>query len=176
MAKTKPGKIYRIPKKRLFTRKEYMDGVPNPKITIFDMGDVSNPDRFEISLSLYPKEDVQITHNALEAARIAANRYITKVTGRTGFYMKFRVFPHVVLRENKQATGAGADRVSDGMRRAFGKNVGLAALVKKNQKIVTLSVNRNHYQAAREALRRAGMKIPSPFGISIDKGRELLKL
>ncbi len=174
MAKMKPGRVYRIPKNRLYTRREYIDGIPNPKITIFDMGDLSNPDRFEISVSLYPKEDVQITHNALEAARVAANRYITKIAGRTGYYMKFRVYPHVVLRENKMATGAGADRVSDGMRKAFGKPVGLAAVVKKGQPIITIKVNRQHFAAAKEALRRAGMKIPCSFGISIDKGKELV--
>ncbi len=176
MSKTKPGKVYRVAKKRLFTRKEYMKGVPNPKITIFDMGDIINPDKFEISLSLHTKEEVQITHNALEAARIAANKYMTKIAGRSGFYLKFRVFPHVVLRENKLATGAGADRVSDGMRGSFGKNVGLAAHVKKNQKVVTINVNRNNYWAAVKALRKAGMKIPGPFSISIDRGRELLNL
>lgn len=176
MPASKPGKIYRRAKKRLYTRREYMEGVPNPRITIYDMGELSNPGRFPLAISLYPREDTQITHNALEASRIAANRYILKVAGRTGYYMKFRVAPHVVLRENRVATGAGADRVSDGMRRAFGKNIGLAAHVKKNQKIITLRVNRNHYKAAREALRRAGMKIPAPFGISIDEGKELLNI
>ncbi|WP_456474424.1 50S ribosomal protein L16 [Candidatus Pyrohabitans sp.] len=169
MAKLKPGKIYRIPKKRLYTRREYMDGTPNPKITIFDMGDVSNPERFEYQLSLYAKEPGQITHNALEASRIAANRYITKRAGRSGFYMKFRVYPHVVLRENKMATGAGADRVSDGMRRAFGKPVGLAALVKEGQKVITLRTTENYVEDAKEALRRAAMKLPMPCGIAVEK-------
>jgi len=175
MATTKPGKIYRRPKSRKYTRREYMEGVPNSRITIYDMGDLSNPHRFPVTLSLYPKEDTQITHNAMEASRIAANRYIVKVAGRTGFYLKYRVAPHVVLRENRLASGAGADRVSDGMRKSFGKNIGLAAHVKKNQKIISLSVPRNRYKAAREALRRAGMKIPAPYGISIDRGKELLK-
>ncbi len=36
--------------------------------------------------------------------------------------MVLRKFPHQVLRENKQATGAGADRVSDGMRQPSGRS------------------------------------------------------
>ncbi|WP_457554627.1 50S ribosomal protein L16 [Candidatus Pyrohabitans sp.] len=175
MAKLKPGKIYRIPKKRLYTRKEYIDSIPNPKITIFDMGDVSNPERFEVQLSLIAKETAQVTHNALEASRIAANRYITKRAGKSGFYMKFRVYPHVVLRENKMATGAGADRVSDGMRRAFGKPVGLAAVVREGQRIITLRTSPNHFSDAREALRRAAMKLPMPCGIVVEKGQELVR-
>ncbi len=169
MAKLKPGRIYRIPKKRLYTRREYISSLPNPKITIFDMGDAAGRDRFEYAVSLYAKELAQITHNALEAGRVAANRYIAKRAGRSGFYMKFRIYPHVVLRENKMATGAGADRVSDGMRRAFGKPVGLAAVVKKGQKIITIYTTEGHIENAKEALRRAAMKFPMPCGVLVEK-------
>ena len=49
----------------------------------------------------------------------------------SGICFESHTYPHHVLRENKQATGAGADRVSQGMRCAFGKNVGTAARVKR---------------------------------------------
>jgi large subunit ribosomal protein L10e len=175
MAGKKPGRIYRIPKKRPYTRREYMKGTPAPKITIFDMGDLKNPDRFQLELSLCTKESGQITHNALEASRIAANRYLVNKAGRTGFYLKCRLFPHEVLRENKQATGAGADRVSDGMRRAFGKPVSLGARVKKGQKVMIVRVDPHHYSTAVSALKRAAAKLPMPCSIKVDKGSELLK-
>ncbi len=171
----KPGRIYRVPKGRSYTRKEYMDGIPASKITIFDMGELTNI-QFELELSLVAKESSQMTHNALEAARVAANRYLMDKTGKAGYYLKFRIYPHEVLRENKQATGAGADRVSDGMRRAFGKAVGLAAKVVKGQKIMSVGVNAPHYAVARDALRRGAAKLPMPYAITVDKGRELLKL
>ena len=44
-------------------------------------------------------------------------------------------YPHQILRENKQATGAGADRVSQGMRLSFGKNVGTAAEFKGDRQL-----------------------------------------
>ena len=88
------------------------------------------PSRLKVSLIV--EERCQIRHVALEAARITANRHLSTDAGKMGFYMKLRVYPHEVLRENKQATGAGADRVSSGMRRAFGKNVGTAARVECN--------------------------------------------
>jgi len=172
----KPGRIYRVPKTRSYTRREYMGGIPASKITIFDMGELANIDNFELELSLVAKEASQITHNALEAARVATNRYLIDKTGTTGYYLKFRIYPHEVLRENKMATGAGADRVSDGMRRAFGKAVGLAAKANKGQKIMSVRVNSSHYAAAREALRRGAAKLPMPYTITIDKGKELLKL
>jgi large subunit ribosomal protein L10e len=76
---------------------------------------------FPIQLTLVVKEPCQIRHTALEAARVSANRFLMKTAGRTNFHLKLRTYPHHVIRENKQATGAGADRVSSGMRMAFGK-------------------------------------------------------
>ncbi len=149
-----------------------MGGVPGSKITIFDMG---NPRReYPVSVSLVIKEAVQIRHNALEAARIFANRYLVKNVGRNNYYLKIRVYPHHVLRENKIASGAGADRVSSGMRHAFGKAIGTAARVKAGQRVMSVWIDETNFKAAKEALRRAGYKFPSPTRIVIDKGAELV--
>ena len=149
-----------------------MGGVPGSKITIFDMGNPSG--EFPVSLSLVAKEACQIRHNALEAARIFANRYLAKDVGRKNFYLKIRVYPHHVLRENKLATGAGADRVSSGMRHAFGRAVGTAARVKSGQKLLTVWVEEHNVEEAKEALRRARYKLPTPCQIVMDTGAELL--
>jgi large subunit ribosomal protein L10e len=130
----KPGSMYRNVRQRSFTRKKYMGGVPGSQVIHYDMGDKSN-NSFPIKVSLLVEERCQIRHVALEAARVTANRHLSADAGKMGFSMKLRVYPHEVLRENKQATGAGADRVSSGMRRAFGKNVGTAARVRAMQKI-----------------------------------------
>ncbi len=149
-----------------------MGGVPGSKITIFDMG---NPRReYPVSVSLVIKEAVQIRHNALEAARIFANRYLVKNVGRNNYYLKIRVYPHHVLRENKIASGAGADRVSSGMRHAFGKAVGTAARIKPGQRVMSVWVEEQNFNAAKEALRRASYKFPSPTRIVVDKGAELV--
>lgn len=171
----KPARIYRTPKGRIYTRKEYMKGTPASKITIFDMGELQGSENFEVEVSLVAKEGGQVTHNALEAARVAANRHLLKKVGKSNYYFKFRVFPHVVLRENKQATGAGADRVSDGMRRAFGKPVGLAANVEKGQRVMSIRVNVANFANAKSSLKRAAAKFPVPCKISVDKGEDLLK-
>ena len=153
-------------------RREYMGGVPGSKITIFDMGNASV--EFPVSLSLVAKEACQVRHNALEAARIFANRYLVKGVGRKNFHLKIRLYPHHVLRENKLATGAGADRVSSGMRHAFGRAVGTAARVKRGQKMLSVAVEEDNVDQAKEALRRASYKLPTPCKIVIDKGEELV--
>jgi large subunit ribosomal protein L10e len=99
-----------------------------------------------------------------------------KSAGRLNFRLKLRLFPHHVLRENKMATGAGADRVQDGMRGAFGKAVGTAARVSTDQRVFTVYVNPLNFLKAKEALRRASMKVPPPCRIVVDEGRELVKV
>ena len=168
----KPGRAYSKVTGPTYARREYMGGVPGSKITIFDMGNLSK--EFPISLTLVAKEACQIRHNALEAARIFANRYLVKNVGRNNFYLKIRVYPHHVLKENKIASGAGADRVSSGMRHAFGKAISTAARVKSGQKLITVSVEGSNFDDAKEALRRASYKFPTPCRIITDKNEELV--
>lgn len=170
----KPGSMYRNVRQRSFTRRKYMGGVPGSQVIHYDMGDKANT-TFPVKISLIVEEKCQIRHVALEAARITANRHLVADTGKMGFYMKLRVYPHEVLRENKQATGAGADRVSSGMRRAFGKNVGTAARVNAMQKIFTVAVEKQNFPAAKKALWHAGQKLPTPFRIVVDEGAELVQ-
>jgi len=168
----KPGSMYRR-RERPYTRREYMGGVPGSKVVHYDMGNLQ--DDFPVTLTLVIREPCQIRHTALEAARVAANRFLMKQVGRTNFHLKLRVFPHHVLRENKQATGAGADRVSSGMRMAFGKAVGTAAQVEAGQKLFTLGVTPQYLSDAKTALTRAGHKLPSPIQIVLESGQELIK-
>ncbi|MDI6889217.1 MAG: 50S ribosomal protein L16 [Methanocellales archaeon] len=169
----KPASMYRNLRDRAYTRREYMGGIPGSKIVQFDMGNLTED--FPVSLTLIAGEACQVRHNALESARIAANRFLLREIGRLNYHLKLLVYPHHVLRENKQATGAGADRVSDGMRRAFGRAVGTAARVHAGQKIISLEVHPQHFPQAKDALRRAGSKLPTPHRIVVEKGAELLK-
>lgn len=169
----KPGVMYRWITQQAYTRREYMGGVPGNRITQFDLGDKSTD--FPIVMSLVAKERCQIRHNALESARVAANRVLIKHTGALGYHMKIRVFPHHVLRENKQASGAGADRVSQGMRQAFGKAIGTAARVEPGQPLITVRVKVEHAKWAKEALRKAYMKLPTPCSVVVEKGQDFLR-
>jgi large subunit ribosomal protein L10e len=158
---------------RAYTRKDYIRKIPGSRIVQYDMGNLSA--EFPLTVSLAVKEPAELSHNALEAARIASNRYMQRKSGRMGYHLKIRVYPHHIVRENPMATGAGADRVQDGMRKAFGKPVSSVALVKTNQKILTIKTNKKNFIDAKEALRRAAMKFPVPCRIIIDKGAELVK-
>ena len=68
------------------------------------------------------------------------------------------------------ATGAGADRISSGMRNAFGKAVGTAARIQRNQIVMTLHVNQVNFHDAKKALWKAGLKLPATYRVEVVKG------
>lgn len=161
----KPARMYRQAKGQAYTRKEYMGGIPNPRIVTFDLG---NPDgEFPVTVRLQVEETCQIRHTALEAARIAANRHISKQAGQQ-YHLKILTYPHLVLRENKVAVGAGADRISDGMRGAFGSPVGTAARVRAGQTVMFIRTTEGNVAHAKVALNKAAYKLPSPCRLVVE--------
>ena len=173
----KPAKMYRRVKGPAFTRRKYMGGVPNNRIMQFHVGNRSAAEtgKFKMHLELLADEACQIRHTALEAARVICNATIRNAAGTQGYALRIHTYPHQVLRENKQATGAGADRVSQGMRCAFGKNVGTAARVKRGQRVVSLQFTPENYLVAKDALRKASMKFPTPCTTKLIRGHEHIK-
>lgn len=159
---------YRAVKGQPYTRKKFVRGFPPPKITKFTMGDTKS--KFEYEARLIGLEKAQIRHNALEAARIATNRYLG-VKLSENYCLRIRPYPHMILRENKMIFGAHADRLQDGMKRSFGKPIGTAARVKSNQTIMTVDVNADGIEPAKEALKRGSAKLPIPCRIIIEKAQ-----
>jgi large subunit ribosomal protein L10e len=152
--------------------KKYVRGVPGNKIVMYDMGNRSKD--FDIEIHLIGLEACQIRHMALEAARQAVNRGLSKKISRDEYHFRIRVHPHHVLRENKMMAFAGADRMQDGMRRSFGKPADRAARVSKGQELLTVRVNLKNYKHAKFALNKAISKLPTPAKIITGKGSELI--
>lgn len=173
MAKTKSGRLYKQIKSHSNTRREYMGGVPGSRIIQYDLGEKGGT--FPVIVSLLAEERCQIIHNALESTRVAANRVLIKGCGASGYHLKVRPYPHEVLRENKQASGAGADRVSQGMRQSFGKPVGVAARVERGQAILTVRLTAERFPVVKEAFRKANCKLGIPTRLVIEKGEEEVK-
>jgi large subunit ribosomal protein L10e len=155
----KPARMYRKIEGQVYTRQEYMGGIPTCRITQFDTGNLTA--EFPWTLSLGTEEAGQIRDIALEAARIKAVRILERGAPNE-FHLKVRRFPHQILREHKMAMGAGADRISDGMRRAFGKAVGHAVRAPIGSEIITVYTTEARLGVAKEALRGAAHKLPVP--------------
>jgi large subunit ribosomal protein L10e len=109
-----------------------------------------------VHLASWEKENV--SSEAMEAARIAANKYMVKHAGKEAFHLRVRVHPFHVLRINKMLSCAGADRLQTGMRGAFGKPQGLCARVQIGQILLSIRCRDQHAAVAQEALRRAKFK------------------
>ena len=81
------------------------------QIRIFDLGRKrASVDEFPYCVHLVSDEYEQLSSEALEAARICANKYVTKTAGKDAFHLRVRVHPYHVLRINKMLSCAGADR------------------------------------------------------------------
>ena len=158
------GANYRRGNGQPYTRKKYIKGKPQIKIAKFEGGKAGNYD-FKVQLLL--NEKLQITHTAIESARLAANKAVENVAGETGFYSKLRVYPHILLRENKMIAAAGADRLQEGMRGAFGKAWSLAARVKAGQCFMEIHVKTEHLELAKKSLRSACVKLPGTPDIKV---------
>jgi large subunit ribosomal protein L10e len=156
---------FREIKNMSYSRRKYMGGIPGSKIVKFTMG---NPTRdFTHTVELINLKEGQIRHNALEAARIAANRVLEGNLGRENFYLKIVPFPHQVLREHKRINVAQADRFQEGMKKAYGKPVGTAARIRRGKPILVAKVDEADIDSAKEALKRASDKFPVPCRILV---------
>jgi large subunit ribosomal protein L10e len=101
----------------------------------------------------------QLSSEALEAARICANKYMVKTAGKESFHLRVRAHPYHVVRINKMLSCAGADRLQTGMRGAFGKPNGLVARINIGQIILSLRTKDSLRPNALEALRRSQYKV-----------------
>jgi large subunit ribosomal protein L10e len=168
MAKLRKGVAYRslqnpYTRKSKYRKKAFIRSVPNNKIVKFDMGDLSRD--FPVQFLLRSKQDTNLRHNCLESARKTALKLLETKLGKLNFRLKVRVYPHHVLRENALASGAGADRMSTGMKMAFGKAVGICARVFKGKAVLEVNVGTEHKKQAILALERAYKKLPGSYMI-----------
>jgi large subunit ribosomal protein L10e len=155
----RPSRCYRYCKNKPYPKSRFCRGVPDPKIKIFDLGrKKATAEEFPLCIHLLSDEIEQISSEALEAARICANKYITKHLGKDSFHMRVRVHPFHVLRINKMLSCAGADRLQTGMRGAFGKPYGTAARVTIGQPLISVRTKDANKAIVLEALRRSKYK------------------
>lgn len=153
------------------TQKAYIKTIPASKIVKFYTGNVRafQERRHPFYIRLIAEESVQIRDNALESCRM----FITKVLDTNAsnqYYFAIKVYPHHILRENKMASGAGADRLSSGMTQSFGIAMGRAAIVNAGKEIFFISCeNEKVARIAREALREVKAKLPCKCKVVFEK-------
>ncbi|HPC10146.1 MAG TPA: 50S ribosomal protein L16 [archaeon] len=178
----RPGRCYdKDVKKRAYARyakkvhkKNYVGGIPGSKIKQYHMG--FGDQNYTHVLHLVSTKKIQIRDNAIEAARITVGRQLNKKLTQSNYYLKIRVHPQFYLRENKQAQGAHADRIQQGMSQCpFGKVIGSAVRVKPNQKIMSVLVNKENVDLVKKLLEKASPKFPCPMKVIVEENKDKLK-
>ncbi len=138
------SKKHVVPYTRISKQKKraYVKAVPPSKIVKFNMGDreLYESGKLPHILTIITTENIQIRQNALEACRQFIHRKLEESLGGQYFF-KVIPFTHHIQRENKMLTGAGADRTQKGMQLSFGKTIAKAAILRKNEGIMSVAVS-----------------------------------
>lgn len=166
----RPAKCYRLISKKAYVKSRFCRGCPESKISIHDLGNKKAPvEAFPARINLVAAVKENISSEALEAARIAANKYMIKQAGKDNYHMRICCQPVHILRINKMLTCAGADRLQTGMRGSFGKPYGRAARIFVGKHIINIRTKENFVNDAKEALRRAKNKLPGNQHIQVSQ-------
>ena len=148
-----------------FKGRNYVRGSPHLIVSQFDMG--NRKKKFDYTIRLVSQESLQIRQNAIESARMACNRDLETTIGKENYRFIIKMYPFHILRENPLAAGAGADRMSTGMKRSFGKVIGRAVQVYKGKELMILNVNKEGLDIAKKALHKASTRLPKTCKIEL---------
>lgn len=140
-------------------RKSFVKGAPNPRVRQYNMG---VDKRYEIEAMLVAEEAIQIRDNALEAARQAANKFLEKhLPGN--YFLQLVAYPHLVHREHSMLGVAGADRISKGMKLAFGRPKSRLARLDKGDAVFIARVMEQDLPLLKQAFSRAEKKMSGKY-------------
>lgn len=151
--------------------KAYIKVVPHNKVVKYSVGNLKafQEGKFPFVLRLMASEPCQIRDNALEASRQLLTKQFDEQLPNT-YFLELKVHPHHIQRNNKAAAGAGADRLSSGMSRAFGTIEGRAAIVHAGADIFVIHCeNESAARIVREGLRMTKAKLPCGTTLRFEK-------
>ncbi len=158
----------RVSKKK---SRSYIKVVPPNKVVKYNLGNqrAFEESRMPFILRMISDETLVIRDLAIESARMVLTKNLEeKLLGK--FYLWVKIYPHHILRNNKAAAGAGADRLSTGMKQSFGIIEGRAARVFAGQELFMIACDtETSVGTARKILSRAKSKLPCRTRITFEK-------
>lgn len=166
----RPGRCYRYIKNKPYPKSRFCRGVPDSKVSKYDTGKrKALVMELPVCTNLISLEREQISAEALEAARIALNKYLTTHLDKDAFHFRIKAHTHHVVRINKMLSCAGADRLQTGMRGSFGKPNGRTARVNIGQVLIEVRSKEGTEPKIKEGLRRAMHKFAGKQLIEVSK-------
>ena len=130
---------------------------------------------FPVVVELRSDNNCQIRHTALEAARVISNSTIRNQAGAQGYALRVHTF-HITYsgRINRRLVPVLTVFLKE-CDVLLERMLELLLALKRGQRVISIQVQPNHYLTARDALRKASMKFPTPCTIRLVKGHEHLK-
>lgn len=181
MAKIRRNKTTRT-LKRAYTRiarkvasKAFIKKVPVSRVHRYEYGGLKG-EKECMRIVLYVREPCVIRTNSIEAARKVIAGLFNKIfvsEKDKAYYIKILRFAHHIIREHIFASGAGADRISQGMSHSFGKPAFVAIRFKsKNQPLLAVWVSGTPAQEEKvvDALDHVRKKIGAKTYIRSERG------
>lgn len=163
----RPAKCIREPQGQLWARisrrkprKSYVKGAPNPKVRQYDHG---NDKYYDVEVRLTATAPIHLRDNAIEAARQAINKYMERELMAENYFLKVLKYPHLVIREHSALGVAGADRISKGMKKAFGRPKGRMLRMDPNEAIFLIRCAAKDITVAKAALKRGRLKLSGQY-------------
>jgi len=151
--------------------KSYIKVVPPNKVVKYNIGNQRSfaEGKLPFVLSLLSDETLVIRDTSIESARMVLTKNLeTRLPGK--FYLWLKIYPHHILRNNKAAAGAGADRLSTGMKQSFGIIEGRAARVIAGQELLLIACDSEQTVAtARQIIAMAKSKLPCKTRVTLEK-------
>jgi len=139
-----------------YSRLEYIAGAPQVKIGRFKLGS----GKYDFGMRMVSQDSCYLRQEALEAARVVINNQLQKKLGENNYILHVRVYPHIVTREHRLLGQAGADRISQGMVKAFGKPTGRKTKLARGQTIMEAYASHEGEAVVKAALSAALYKLP----------------
>ncbi len=166
----RPAKTVRIAQGQVWARisqktprKSFVKGAPRPKVRQYHMG---SDKYYEAQVDLVANGDIHLRDNSLESARQSANKHLER-TLVANYYLTVLKYPHLVIREKGAMGVAGADRISKGMKLAFGKPKGRMMRVLKGESVFRGKVMDKDVSVLKKALTRAKLKLSGNFSFKV---------
>ena len=106
---------------------------------------------------------------SIESFRLLLQNF-SKPFGVANYWFRIKTVPHQIIRYHKVASGAQADRISMGMRLAFGKPLTKAAKVRVGTEILEYRyLNPLLEQKIKKGLEKAKYTLPFKFNLIFDQ-------
>ena len=140
-----------------------MKGAPNSKVRQYHMG---VDKRYEIEARFIALQPIQLRDVSLESARQAANKFLEKNL-ITNYYFQIVPYAHLVLREHSALGVAGADRISKGMKLAFGRPKGRMARLWSGDSVFIARIMKKDLPILRKAFERARIKLSGSWKLTL---------